>query len=300
VDSGKDKLSPQQYSIFKNLDVRYVDSDKSVCIQRNIGIRLARSPWIFLCDDDVELTRDYLQSLVEYVTICPAAGAVSGRWLQKEGNEWKDSYPVTSARTLLWKYIFQLGIWGEITCNSTNPAINRIKNYYKRRGNHISKAGWPVNTEFESAYTICPVYSLGASLVKKGWLELSPYDEVLDPHGIGDNYGVIIGFPTPSVHIVNKAFVYHHQEPLNRLKRSLQYYRRTFALDYFISTRPQLSHIKKRYLIWALIGNLVSFLVAGEGGLIKASLKLIAKITFNRNPYSIGSRKNKKIVEPML
>src|SRR4030081_1493247 len=61
VDSGEDKLVPADYIVFKNLDVYYVRSEQSVCIQRNTGIRKARSPWVFLCDDDIEVPPDYLQ-----------------------------------------------------------------------------------------------------------------------------------------------------------------------------------------------------------------------------------------------
>src|SRR5678815_2469003 len=63
VDSGNDRLLPAEYSMFSNLDIQYMASEKSVCIQRNTGIRIARSPWIFLCDDDIEMPADYLRLL---------------------------------------------------------------------------------------------------------------------------------------------------------------------------------------------------------------------------------------------
>src|SRR5882757_9167981 len=66
VDSGDDKLLPGDYSVFDNLTIQYILSEKSVCIQRNIGIKRTRSPWIFLCDDDIEMPVDYLQSLVRH------------------------------------------------------------------------------------------------------------------------------------------------------------------------------------------------------------------------------------------
>ena len=63
VDSGDDRLTSAEYAAFKTLNVRYVSSEKSVCIQRNTGIRMAQSPWIFLCDDDIEIPADYLEKL---------------------------------------------------------------------------------------------------------------------------------------------------------------------------------------------------------------------------------------------
>src|SRR6476660_9941098 len=169
IDSGDDKLLPGEYSVFTNLAIQYMGSEKSVCIQRNIGIRLARSPWIFLCDDDIELPAGYLQSLISHIGAHPEAGAVSGLWLEKQKDEWKATHPVLSTRELLWKYIFQLGIWGEINCKDS-LMTRKLRRYYKQKGNHISKAGWPVNTDFTGEYTVCPVYSLGASLVNKEWL----------------------------------------------------------------------------------------------------------------------------------
>jgi len=305
VDSGTDKLLPAEHSMFGNLNIQCITSERSVCIQRNIGIRMARSPWIFLCDDDIEVPPDYLQVLTNHIDAHPEAGAVSGLWMEKQKDDpiaigWRATHPVNSAWELFWKCVFQLGIWGEINCTNNNIVIKKIKQYYKRKGNHISKAGWPVNIDFTGDYSICPVYSLGASLIKKEWLTASPYDEVLDRHGIGDNYGVAIDFPGRGIHVVSGAFVYHHLEQVNRLKRSLQYYRRVLALDYFIKTKKNISYVKKRWLVWSLVGNSISFILAGSWRMIRASLKAIWKIVFGKNLYYSGAKKEKKIIEPIL
>jgi len=299
VDSGEDKLLPHEYSLFTHLDIRYTGSEKSVCIQRNTGIRMARSPWIFLCDDDIEIPADYLATLMNHIKTHPEAGAVSGLWMEKQNDEWKATHPVHSARELLWKYFFQLGMWGEINCKSSLWTA-RIKQYYQRKGNHISKAGWPVNTDFTGEYMVFPVYSLGASLVKKEWLVASPFDEVLDSHGIGDNYGVAVDFPGPGIHVVNTMFVYHHMEQANRLKRSLQYYRRVLALDYFIKTKRSLSGVKKRWLLWSLTGNMIHFILSENGVMIRGGFKSIWKIVVGPNPYYKGSKQGKKVIEPIL
>ena len=108
----------------------------------------------------------------------------------------------------MWQYVFKLSIWGEINCGN-NFIAKRIKEYYQQTGNHITKAGWPVITNFSGEYFITPLYSLGASLIPKDWLVQSPFDEVLDPHGIGEHYGVIAGFPLQQIHVLNNTFVYH-------------------------------------------------------------------------------------------
>ncbi len=292
VDSGEDRLLPADLSLFENLKIIYLDAAKSVCLQRNTGIRLAKAPWVFLCDDDIEVPSHYLQALSEHIIAHPEAGAVSGLVLQQENGEWRSQYPLRSVRELVWKYIFRLGIWGEIACSDGNILVRKIKAHYRQKGNHISGAGWPVITDFSGQYFTSPVYGLGASLVKKEWLLQSPYDETLDRHGIGDNYGTAMGFPAEGIHILNRAWVYHHQEKANRLQRPLQYLRRVLALDYFRKRKPRLRHIKKRRLLWSLTGNLLAFIAGREGMMIWPAFKSIWMIGLGLNPYSRAVKKS--------
>src|SRR5688572_31210837 len=74
VDSGKDRLAPDEYSTIKNFPIYYISSERSVCIQRNTGIRQAISEWIFLCDDDIEIPADYLQKLSTHISNHPDTG----------------------------------------------------------------------------------------------------------------------------------------------------------------------------------------------------------------------------------
>lgn len=300
VDSGEDRMAPADFAPFSNLRIHYVQSEKSVCIQRNKGIQLAGGEWVFLCDDDIEVPGDYLQKLAAYSDAHPEVGALSGLVLQQEGNAWNAVYPETSAIILCWKYIFKLSIWGEINCRDNNVLIKRIKAYYKRKGNFISKAGWPVLTDFSGDHFITPVYGLGASVIKREWLLQSPYEEVLDKHGIGDNYGVAADFPVAGIHVLNHAFVYHHQEPINRLQRPVQYFRRVLALDYFRRTKTALQPVKKYWLLWSLTGNLLAFIWTRDGIMITPAFKVLCKIAFGNNPYYHGAQSNKKVIEPML
>jgi glycosyltransferase involved in cell wall biosynthesis len=297
VDSGDDQLSVSECASFNNLHLQYVRSEKSVCFQRNTGIQKAASEWILLCDDDIEIGNDYLEKLTAHIISNPEAGAVSGLWLQKEKGEWTATYPECSSLRLIWKFLFQLSIWGEIKCSSNNFLLKRINQHYKKKGNHISKAGWPVITNFSGEYFTVPVYSLGASIVKKEWLLQSPFDEVLDRYGIGDNYGVIAGFPSAIIHVINSAFVYHHQETVNRLQKPLQYYRRVLALDYFITSKKKLEGIKRRWLLWSLTGNLFDFIFSGNRMMIRPALKSIWKIATGSNPYFEATKQARKVEE---
>ncbi|QEC66168.1 glycosyltransferase [Panacibacter ginsenosidivorans] len=299
VDSGEDRLSEMECSSFQNLDITYVSSKKSVCKQRNKGIAIAKSEWIFVCDDDIEVPANYIEKLVSHIDSPQKSVCVSGLFLQKDKGEWIAKYNITSGKTLLWNYIFNLSLWGEINCKD-NILTKGVKQYYKQKHNHISKAGWPVITDFSGEYFVTPLYSLGASLVKKTWLINSAFDEVLDRHGIGDHYGVIAGFPLHEVHVLNTAFVYHHHEEANRLQNTVQYYRRVLALDYFRRIKKQPGHVKKIWLLWSLCGNLLAFISRLNGNMIIASLKLLFVIGFNKNPYFIAAKNHRKVQEPVV
>jgi len=299
VDSGDQPLTPEDLVPFNHLSIRCLRSERSVCVQRNLGIREASGSHIFLCDDDMELTTTYLEKMAQHLSAHPEAGAVSGLVLQKEKEVWTSSYPVRSSTELIRKFIFQLSIWGEIECKDS-LLMKKIKRYYRRKGNHISKAGWPVITSFTGEYFVSPVYGLGASLVKKEWLLHSPYEEVLDRNGIGDNYGVAMGFPVPGIHVLTNAFVFHHQESANRPNQPLLYLRRVLALDYFIHSKDALHHIKKRWLLWSLTGNFLIALMARNGGMIRSTFTGLKTVAFGKNPYAEAAKAQRRITEPTL
>jgi len=299
VDSGEDRLHSSEIAAFSNLHIQYLTAEKSVCIQRNRGIHAASSEWIFLCDDDIEVPADYLDKLVAHIKIQPQVCAVSGLFLQVNKNEWTAKYSITSLKSLLWLFIFKLSIWGEINVGNSFFA-KEMKRYYQRKGNCILQSGWPVITNFSEEYFIVPLYSLGASLVPKLWLINSPFDEVLDSHGIGEHYGVIAGFPSQQIHVLNNAFVYHHHEETNRLQKSLQYYRRVLALDYFRRTKKELKEIKKFWLLWSLFGSLLLFALKRNSVMIKAVYKAFTAVLFNKNVYWEGYKHSKKLVQPKL
>lgn len=300
VDAGDDPLSPEECDQFPALNILRIAGARSVCMQRNIGIRQAASPWVLLCDDDVELPANYLVQLMAHVSAHPEAGAVSGLWVEYHDGQWTGMHPERSLAGLASKWLFQHSVWGAIQVSGNNFLSRSIQNYYKRKGNHLSRAGWPVLTAFSGDYFITPVYSLGAALVKKSWLENVPFDEVLDKHGIGDNYGVAMGFPAAGIHVVNAALVFHHQEPLNRLQQPLAWYRRVLALDYFIRRKKTLPYVKRRWLVWSLTGHLLLFAYRGNKALLKASLFAILRIVFNRNPYWHSYKAGRKVTEPLL
>jgi hypothetical protein len=139
---------------------------------------------------------------------------------------------------------------------------------------------------------------LGSAVVKREWLVNSPFDEVLDPSGIGDNYGVAVSFPE-GIHIVKNTHVYHYRVPENRLKRPLQFYRRGLALDYFMKTKKELRHVGGGWFLWSLTGNFFYYLFSRDLTMMKATLQLFRR-AIGVNPYLAGKAAGIKIVKPEL
>ena len=223
---------------FAGHSIQWFESIPSVCIQRNIGIERASGDWVLLLDDDIDLEADYILKLERYILANGGCGAVAGRLMQLESGTWTDQYPIKSFNELCWRFIFQLSVWGRID-KVRVPGVMKwcfeiINDFYRRKGNTLSLAGWPLITQWDASIVRTTIYSLGASLIKKEWLA-NAYDEVLDPYGIGDNYGAALHFPSgQQIHILGDARAYHHRVSENRLERTLASYRRILALHYFL------------------------------------------------------------------
>jgi glycosyltransferase involved in cell wall biosynthesis len=300
IDSSDIPLYFEDYVGFERLRIVYQMSAPSVCIQRNTGIRLALSNWIFLCDDDIEFPMDYLQKVANYLEEHPDVGAVSGKWHEKANDRWVSQHPISSPKELLLKYIFGLGLWGVPSIKTDNFFLKRIDAYYDKKGNHISNAGWPVITDFSSSTLIAPIYSLGAAVVRKDWLLASSFDEVLDPHGLGDNYGVILGFPIRGVHVLKHVDVYHHHAAESRLQKPQEYFRRALALDYFIRTRRTPENVKRSWFLFSLLGNAIIFSLRKDPMMARPSWRTFWNLLTKENPYYLGAMKGQKVIEPAL
>jgi len=283
VDAGTQKLSGADLEALAPLPVRCLDAPRSVCVQRNAGIHAASSRWIFLCDDDIEVPADHLARLAAHAALHPEAGALSGLVLEDHGRGWTGEFPETSSAVVVWKHLFQLGMWGAI--RARRPPARWIAERCQRRGNHISKAGWPVITQMDGPYFRTPIYALGASLIRRDWLLASPFDEILDSHGLGDNYGVAIGFPPEGIHVLTDAPVRHHRAPENRLPDGLAREQRLLALDYFIRSRRQFAGVSRRWFLWSLVGGAVMHSLSGNTSVARSYRRALLRAASGDNPY---------------
>lgn len=285
---------------FPSLNMIHLTAQPWLCRQRNTGIREASSPYIFLCDDDIELPREYVATLAAYLQAHPQAGAVSGLVVEA-GLQGQPAFefPAPSFGQLLWNFLFQLTVWGDVS-RVPAPAgaawfLKLIRKFYAARGNTFTLAGWPLLSRFDSPAFDAAVYGLGASIIRRDWLLQSPYDEILDPHGIGDNYGAALGFPgkTP-VTVLTGTAALHHKSGENRLPPALTYFRRLLALHYFMVKSPRFSRLNRLFLGWSLLGNLLAQLLRGETLLARATLAALKYILSGRNPYLLAWRRKEK------
>jgi glycosyltransferase involved in cell wall biosynthesis len=297
VDASKDSMNETTLkNEFSKINIRYCTSPPSVCKQRNLGIKLAKSPYIFLCDDDIELPPDYISKISAYISENKNAGIITGCVLQKDKNEnWKHQFRTTSFLRFLWDFIFQLSVWGDFSLIKKNfintPIIKFIERFYQKRENTYSLAGWPLLSNFTSPVTRSSVYGLGASIIKKEWLLESPFDENLVSNGIGDNYGITSNLPYHQpIHILLDTFVWHHRSPENRLKSIESYTYRIFALHYFMRKSPHFAWLNIISLYWSLFGNFLSQIFTFQLKLAFTTIQILLTLLFSQNHY-LGTNK---------
>ena len=300
VDASDDvRIGIELTDSFPSLTVKYIRSLPSLCAQRNTGIKSAAGSHVFLCDDDLEFPIDYVSKIKAFIQDNSDVHVVSGSWNERnEEGQWGYEFPLRSIGRLCWKFIFQQGIWcsiKNIETSSSNRFIYRsLSNFYLRRKNSYTLAGWPLVTHFEKPVFKTAFYSLGASILRRDWLLSSPFDEVLDAKGIGDHYGVALHFPDfPAIHVLMDAPAYHHKIKDNRLSEAESFYRRGLALHYFMNTSERFTLINRLFFIWSLIGNCLAFLVKGNWLLLRAGTKLISAILKGSNPYTMEPGKKK-------
>ncbi|MBF8249016.1 MAG: glycosyltransferase family 2 protein, partial [Bacteroidetes bacterium] len=208
-------------------------------------------------------------------------------------------FPSISFSHLLWRFIFQLGVWADLRKTQTHflfsPFLSLLKAFYRRRGNTFTFAGWPLVTQVSDPWFKTALSGLGCAIVKRDWLIDSPFDETLDPSGIGDNYGVAIRFPGKKpIAILTTAHVLHHKSSLNRPSAAVAYFRRILALDYFMSRSQRFHSFQRIVLCWSLVGNFLAQTMIAEIRMARATLRALRIILQNRNPYTRGFVKGEK------
>jgi len=264
-----------------------LQAEASVCAQRNEGIRRAAGDFVLVLDDDNLVDENYVIGCLDFFNRHSTALVVTGLVIEKNvAGGWDITPPEISRFRLAWNFIFQLSSWTDLgdTDNSGDNGFLRalIREYYRRRGNGLSKAGWPVLTQFSKPFFRTQVYYLSAAMIRRDWLLENLYNEKLGSHGIGENYGITIKLrPEQGIFILRDICSRHDKSPSNRLAGDEAYYKRVLALDYFTALNGTAS---RGWLVWSLFGNFLDACLHLQLDRAVKNCKLIGIISMNRNP----------------
>ncbi len=260
--------------------IRIISSSPSVCKQRNIGILNASSKYILLCDDDIELPNNYIESLLAYINKNKDVKIVTGTELQQNADKkWKEIQIKTTNLGLIYNYLFGLSICTNLTPlrNSNNFIIRSIIKHYGKNKNGISKSGWPLLTHFDYPIMKTSIYGLGCSMIEREILLENLYNEELDPNGIGDNYEVAIKINglSDKIHVLRDVTYKHFKDTTNRYLDYVSYFKRCLSLHSFLTKLPCFTLKNRLYFVWSLLGSGFRFLLKGNIHHLKVNQKVI-------------------------
>lgn len=294
VDASDAPFDPTSAPL-PGLPVACLHSRPGVCRQRNAGIRRARGTHVLLLDDDIEIPDDYIERLAAFLATRPDEGAATGLWREASTPE-ADAleFSTPSVRHLAFAFVFQLTVWADVESahgrGGAALALSALRRWYRRRANRWTLAGWPLVTHPRGDVIHVAVYTLGAALVRRDWLLASPYEERLGPHGHGDNYGVVLGFPGDRpVAVLTGLRATHHRAEENRLAPTRAYLDRVIALDYFLRTHGRFRPTARAWLAWSLAGSALAFAVRRRRDLARQALRALGIVASGRNPLLTGA-----------
>ncbi len=283
VESSKFKLTINEIPEPPNgLSIIIEHAQPSVCTQRNIGIKKSTGKYILLCDDDIEISKNYIFELANYLNKHIDIDIVSGIILEKNKNgKWVYHQNRISPLKLIFKFIFGLSIWSPVNKNIYPQwYLKRIVNYYTKLDNNITKAGWPVVSNFENEVINTRIYGLGISMIRAMKLKKNIFDPAFVHNGIGDNYDLALRInKLKKINVLKSVEAYHHKETINRMSDVNSFFYRCEALNYILHKHEHIFSSKNRFFFfWSMIGNTIYFLGIGNLQMTKASFKVLKNI----------------------
>lgn len=288
VDSSDNNIFEEDLNGSYNSSRLFVIHSKpSVCLQRNIGIEKSKSEFILLCDDDMELPENYIESLIKYLNENKDVNIVSGLVVEKRNEEWKYSERKISFFKLLVYHVFGLSIWTELKMKdfSSNKLVQKFVKFYLGKGNRIAKSGWPIVINYDWPIFRTPIYSLMCAVIRSEIIKKSPYDEAFYENGIGDNYDVLMSMNS-EVAVLSTLKVKHYKAPINRVKNEEAYYYRVSALHYILLKFKRFGIGNLAFFVWSIFGNSMLFLFNGKFKMLGYNIKLLTRILANKSIYN--------------
>jgi len=287
VESNEVKLTKNEIPKPPNgLSIIIERTQPSVCKQRNIGIKKSTGKYILLCDDDIEISKNYIFELANYLNKHIEVDIVSGIILEKnKDDQWTYHQNRISSLKLFFKFLFRLSVWSPVS-KQMYPQwyLKSIVNYYIKLDNNISKAGWPVVSNFENEIITTRIYGLGISMIRSEKLEKTLFDPAFIHDGIGDNYDLALRInKSKKIHVLKSVEAKHYKEAINRMPNTNSFFYRCEALNYILH-KPEhdFSSKNRSAFFWSMIGNTIYFLGSGNLQMTKVSVKVLKNIIQNR------------------
>lgn len=286
VDSSDCPLEVKELTVQNSVQI--IHSKPSVCLQKNIGIEKSTSDYIFLCDDDIEVSDNYCKELANFLDTHKKETIASGLLLENDHGNWTYCEMPLSLIGLVTASIFGFSVGFDANSTELNSGFwaKRIIRHYKCKGNVIAKSGWPIIVNFGGDNFQTPIYGLGASVIRTKALKKVRFDEVFFAHGIGDNYDLAIGL-NAEVNVLKEAKAYHHRETTNRMPNKKAYSYRIHALHYILKKHRRFNNVNLLYFCWSLIGKSLVFLSKGKFKSVYYNLEVMLRILCNRPLYKV-------------
>ena len=263
VDSSDIPLNIEQLdNNLKALRIQIYYTHPSVCYQRNFGIEKSVSKFILLLDDDIELSENYIATILRHFESNVNETICSGLIVEKRNDgHWHYCEKEKSMLGLCMAYIFGLSVGFDCyESKLSNHFMGKLMlNSFKRKGNSLSRAGWPIMIDYRGSFFETPIYSLGATIIRTEKLKEVQFDTTFYENGIGENYDLLMSLGK-KVGIISTAKAFHHKEKSNRLRVEQSYYYRIAALHYILLKHKRFTFINLLCLIWSLLGNSILFL----------------------------------------
>jgi glycosyltransferase involved in cell wall biosynthesis len=253
VYAGISEDSIRQLANTFTLNIALIQSEPSVCKQRNKGIEKVNS-------------KDYLIATGEEHRLDPF------------GN-WNPIIDSPSHKQLWFNAIFGLTIWSDLTQDyyKKNSLSRWITSKLLLKGNHISKGGWPMVSAFNTPVMESTIYGLGCSMIRSSHLKKNLFNKNMPQHGIGENYELALKINglSKKIAVLRTLNFKHYKAATNRVSNQQAYVDRVSELKRVVFNLKYFRLKNRFYFLWSLLGNSTYFLWSRKWGLFSKNNKVI-------------------------
>jgi hypothetical protein len=288
---------------FQTLPLTLLSSAPRCVSRENKGIEAAKSDWIFLCDDDIELPRDHFQHLADHVAKHPGCGAVAGKLRQLESGVWVDQYPPRRFFTAALSVRFPaLGLgtfrWRENESILRDLVLARSiggvaaagqQGKPSRDGLSLHSGNDPASPpgSIRWAQTSCEESCSCRRALRPG----------CSTRAASRQLRLALGCPTAST-CIDSTFALHHREAGKQVNRKTPTIAASWRCITLSRARFTNATITTFWLCWSIVGLSLHQICRLDLPMLKLSAKAFFRIVAGRNPYVIAKDEGRVVVSP--